>query len=249
MVHDLRARRIDRHSRLPLYQQLYDILRDKIRRSEWEPGDVIPPEPRLMDRYDVSRTTVRQTLDMLVNENLIYREQGRGTFVAHPTVEQGLVRIISFTDDMRRRGREPGTEVLSSKLIAAPQDIAGRLGVKPGEDLAYLKRLRLADGEPMSVEESHLLHRYCPGILDGDYASRSLRQALADRYDIHWSRATQTIRAVAASDELSSTLSIPRGEPLLHIERVSYSRQDTPVEFLRVYYRSDRYVLYNELQP
>jgi GntR family transcriptional regulator len=249
MAYDLQARRIHRNSRLPLYQQLYDILRDKIYRGELEPGDLIPPEPELMNRYGVSRTTVRQTLDMLVNENLIYREQGRGTFVAHPTVEQALVRIISFTDDMRRRGREPGTEVLASRLMPAPQEIAERLGVEPGEELAYLKRLRLADGEPMSVEESHLVHRYCPGILDGDYAQSSLRQALEDRYDIHWSRATQTIRAIAATDDLSGALPIRRGAPLLYIERVSYSRQNGPVEFLRITYRSDRYVLYNELQP
>jgi GntR family transcriptional regulator len=249
MAYNIEAPRIIRSSRLPLYQQLYDILRDKIHRGEWEPGDVIPPESELMDQYGVSRTTVRQTLDMLVNENLIYREQGRGTFVAQPTVEQALVRIISFTDDMRRRGREPGTEVLSSRLIPASQEIAQRLGMKPGEELAYLKRLRLADGEPMSIEESHLVHRYCPGILDGDYARRSLRQALEDRYGIRWSRATQTIRAIAATDDLSRALPIRRGAPLLYIERVSYSRQDVPVEFLRITYRSDRYVLYNELQP
>ncbi|MGD2145042.1 MAG: GntR family transcriptional regulator [Anaerolineae bacterium] len=249
MAYNLGTSRIDRSSRLPLYQQLYDILRDRIRQGEWEPGDLIPPEPELMDCYDVSRTTVRQTLDMLVNENLIYREQGRGTFVAHPTVEQALVRIISFTDDMRRRGREPGTVVLSSVVIPASGEIADRLEIEPGDELAYIKRLRLADGEAMSVEESHLVHQHCPGILDGDYASHSLRHALAERYDIHWSRATQTIRAIPAPAQLSSALSIPRRAPLLYIERVSYSRQNTPVEFLRIYYRSDRYVLYNDLQP
>lgn len=242
-------RPLNRSSRLPLYQQLYDILRAKIRQGEWQPGDLIPPESQLMESYNVSRTTVRQTLDILANEDLIERQQGRGTFVAHPNVEQALVRIISFTDDMRRRGREPGTEVLASELVPAPQDVAERLHVEPGEELAYLKRLRLADGEPMSVEESHLVHRHCPGILEGDYASNSLRQALVDRYDIHWSRATQTIRAVSATNGLSAILDIPHKAPLLFIERVSYSRRNTPVEFLRIYYRSDKYVLYNELHP
>jgi GntR family transcriptional regulator len=236
-------------SKLPLYQQLYDILLGKIRRGEWQPGDMIPTEPELMASYRVSRTTVRQTLDMLVNEGFIYREQGRGTFVAHPTVEQALVRIISFTDDMRRRGIEPGTRILSSRLIPAPEDIAERLAIQPGEELAYLRRLRLADGEPMSVEESHLVHRYCPGILDGDYASHSLRQALADDHGIRWSRARQTIRAIAAHPDLAHMLSIQPRDPLLHIERVSYSRQNLPIEFLRITYRADRYVLHNELHP
>jgi len=240
---------LNRQSGLPLYQQLYDILRRKITRGEWEPGRMIPTEPELMDRYGVSRTTVRQTLEMLVNEDLIHRQQGKGTFVAHPTVEQALVRLISFTDDMKQRGIEPGTEVLASKLIPAPEGIAKKLRILPGEDLAYLKRLRLADGEPMSVEESHLIHRYCPGILNGDYAENSLREALESGYNIHWSHANQVIRAVAAPIDLARALCIEPGAPLLNLERVSYSREQIPVEFLRIYYRSDRYVLQNELQP
>jgi GntR family transcriptional regulator len=93
--------RINRHSPLPLYHQLYEIVRQGILDGEWRPGDVLPPESELIAHYQVSRTTVRQVLDMLVNEGLIYRQRGRGTSVAHPTIEQSLVRIISFTEDMR----------------------------------------------------------------------------------------------------------------------------------------------------
>ncbi len=239
--------RIDRNSKLPLYHQLHEILRDRIVNGGWQPGDMIPPESELIERYQVSRTTVRQVLDMLVNEGLIYRQQGRGTFVAHPTVEQALLRIISFTDDMRQRGLTPGTEVLSADLIPAPRDIAEKLEIEPGEELAYLKRLRLANGEPMSVEESHLVHRYCPGVLQGDYASNPLREALDQEYGIRWLCAKQTIRAIPAPRGLARLLSVPSRSALLYIERVSYSQQNLPVEFLRIYYRGDRYTLYNEL--
>jgi GntR family transcriptional regulator len=190
---------------------------------------------------------VRQVLDMLSNEGLIYRQQGRGTFVAHPTVEQALVRIISFTEDMRQRGVRPGTEVLSSGLIPAPQDIAEKLEIEPGEELARLERLRLADGEPMSIEESHLVHRYCPGVLEGNYASNPLREALERDYGIRWTHAKQTIRAISASRNLARLLSVPPHSALLYIERVSYSQPNIPVEFLRIYYRGDRYTLYSEL--
>jgi GntR family transcriptional regulator len=115
---------INRDSRLPLYTQLYEILRARITSGEWTPGEMIPPEHELMDSHQISRTTVRQTLDMLVNEGLIYRQRGRGTFVAHPPMEQALLRIISFTDDMQQRGFEPSTEVLFSGLVPAPQDIS-----------------------------------------------------------------------------------------------------------------------------
>jgi len=240
--------RINRTSKLPLYHQLYEILRGDILHGKWEPGDMLPPESELVEHYQVSRTTVRQVLDMLVNEGLIYRQRGRGTFVAHPTLEQGLVRIVSFTQDMRQRGCKPGTEVLFSGLVPAPEDIAKKLEIEPGEELARLDRLRLADGEPMSIEESHLVYRYCPGVLEGDYAANSLREALERDHSIRLVRAKQVIRAILAPSKLARLLSIPFKSALLYIERVSYSEQDIPVEFLRIYYRADRYSLYNELQ-
>jgi GntR family transcriptional regulator len=240
--------RINRTSKLPLYHQLYEILRGDILHGKWEPGDMLLPESELVEQYQVSRTTVRQVLDMLVNEGLIYRQRGRGTFVAHPTLEQGLVRIVSFTQDMRQRGCKPGTEVQFSGLVPAPEDIAKKLEIEPGEELARLDRLRLADGEPMSIEESHLVHRYCPGVLRGDYALNPLREALERDYGIRLVRAKQVIRAILAPPKLAGLLSIPSKSALLFIERISYSQQDVPVEFLRIYYRADRYSLYNELQ-
>jgi len=240
--------RISRYSKLPLYHQVYEIVRGNILNGHWQPGDMLPPESELVTTYDVSRTVVRQALDQLVNEGLIYRQRGRGTFVTHPTVEQSLVRIISFTDDMRQRGCVPGTEVLFTGLVPAPDEIAARLEIEPGVELARMDRLRLADGEPMSIEQSYLVHRYCPGILDGDYASNPLREALEQRYNVRWTRASQVIRATSATSEMARLLSVKPRSALLHIERVSYWQGSIPVEFLRIYYRGDRYSLYCELQ-
>jgi GntR family transcriptional regulator len=227
---------------------LYEILRGNIVSGKWQPGDMISPESELIERYQVSRTTVRQVLDILVSEGMIEREQGRGTFVIHPTVEQGLVRIISFTKDMHQRGLEPGTKVMFSGLIPAPPDIAEKLQVDPDEELAHLKRLRLANQEPMSIEESYLIHHFCRGVLEKDYTSNPLREALERDYGIRLVRARQVIRAILAPLELARTLGIKPKSALLFVERVSYSQENVPVEFLRIYYRADRYILYNELQ-
>jgi GntR family transcriptional regulator len=240
--------RINRTSKLPLYYQLYEILRGDILDGKWQPGDMLPPESELVEQYQLSRTTVRQVLDMLVNEGLITRQRGRGTFVAHPTLEQGLIRIISFTEDMRHRGLKPGTVILFSELIPATKDIAQALEIEPDEQLARLDRLRLAEGEPLSIEESHLVHRSCPGVLEGDYVSTSLREALERDHGIRIVRAKQVIRAISAPANLARLLSIPSKAPLLYIERISYSQHNVPVEFLRIYYRADRYSLYSELQ-
>jgi GntR family transcriptional regulator len=239
---------INRESKVPLYQQLYEILRGNIVRGDWQVGYMIPPEPVLIDRFQVSRTTVRQVLEMLVSEGLIYRQQGRGSFVAQPTLEQGLSRIISFTDDMRNRGLEPGTRVIFSGLIEATPEFAEQLQVPVGTELVRLERLRLANQEPMSIEESYLVHSLCPGILDFDYAKNPLREALEEKYGIRLVRAKQIIRAIQSTHPISSLLSVPPKSPLLFIERVSFSQQFIPVEFLRIYFRGDRYSLYNELQ-
>ena len=235
------------NSLLPLYHQLFELLHDKIATGVWRPGDLVPPESELTRQYQVSRITVRKVLDMLVREGLVVRARGRGTHVAQTRLEHVTNRIVSFTDDMRQRGFEPGTRVLFAGLVAAPAAIARELAVEEGTELVRLDRLRLADGEPMCVEESYLIHRYLPGILEHDLAAVSLREIKVGKYGVRWSRARQTIRAILAPTELARELSIRGGAALLFIERVSYSQEDLPVEFLRVYYRADRYVLYNEL--
>ena len=241
------AESINRRSKLPYYQQLYEILRGKIGRNEWKPGDLIPAEAELIDQYRISRNTVRQVLDMLVKEGLIYRQRGRGTFVTHPTLEQSMTRIVSFTEEMRRRGFEPGTQVIAASLIPADKEISERLQVEGGTELARIERLRLADGEPLSIEEAYLVHRYCPDVLQHDYAREPLREVLERDYDICLVHARQIIQAVLANPNQANLLGIRPKSALLAIERVTYSQSAIPVEFLRTYYRADRYSLYNEL--
>ena len=239
---------LDRQSGIPLYQQLYELLRGKITAGEWTPGDVLPTETSLVEQYQLSRATVRQAFDALVNDGLIYRERGRGTFVAQPAVEQALVRIISFTEDMRQRGLQPVTRVLSAGLAPATSDLAQRLAIEPGGDLARIERLRLADGQPMSVEVSYLVHAYCPGVLAYDFEQQPLRDILETAYDLRLTSARQAIRAINAPEETAVVLDVMPDAALLFIERVSYSQHNLPVEFLRIYHRGDRYALYNELK-
>lgn len=238
---------INKQSKLPYYQQLYEILRGKIIQGEWKPGDMIPPESVLTETYQVSRNTVRQVLDILVNEGLIYRQRGKGTFISHPTLEQTTTRIISFTEDMKQRGFKPVTRVLESYILPASAKIAEKLQIDEGIQLAKIKRLRLADGEPMSIEESFLVHEYCQGVLEHNYAKEPLRIILDRDYGIQLVNAKQVIRAILASMELSLELGLSKPDALLTIERISFSQYGVPVEFLRIFYRSDRYSLYNEL--
>jgi len=238
---------IVRTSKLPFYHQLYEILRGRIARGDWLPGAMIPAESEIVQLYKVSRITARQALDELVQEGLIYRERGRGTFVAQPTFEKTMMRIRSFTDDMQQRGLKPQTKVLTKELVPAPADIAEKLGIPEMEELVRFERLRMAGDDPLSIEESFLIHRTCTGILNHDFAQESLRDVLAQEYGVRWSRATQHIRAILAPPHTAALLGVKPKSALLYVERVSYNEQNAPGEFLRIMYRGDRYVLYNEL--
>ena len=234
-------------SKIPLYQQLYEQLEGRIRSGQWKPGDRIPPESELLTQYEVSRITVRKVLAMLVAEGLLVRERGRGSFVASPKLEHGMTTIVSFTDDMRQRGFSPGTKIIFMGLVPAPRAIADALSVPEGEELARIDRLRLADEQPMCVEESFLIHHHLPGILEHDLANDSLREIKQREYGIRWSRARQTIQAVPAAPEIARLLSVKTGAPLLFFDRVTFSQDNVAMEYLRVYYRADRYTLHNEL--
>ncbi|MCJ7735525.1 MAG: GntR family transcriptional regulator [Anaerolineales bacterium] len=239
---------ISRSSKVPLYFQLYEILHDQIRDGIWKPEVMLPTENELENRYQLSRATVRQAFELLVNQGLVYRRRGQGTFVSRPAFDQNINRIISFWDDMQQRGLIPGTRVLSGELIQASEDVVESLEIEANQELASLVRLRLADDEPLSVEHSLLVHNMCPGILDQDYANNSLRKVLADQYNIHITNAKQKIRAVPATKNLANLLDVDIDAPLLHIDRISYTEEGTPIEYLRINLRGDRYTFHSVLR-
>jgi GntR family transcriptional regulator len=209
---------------------------------------MIPPESELCHTYQVSQITARQALDNLVSDGLIFRQRGRGSFVAQPAIETSLSRIVSFTEDMRSRGYEPGSQVVFAGVVAAEPAIAQKLKIEPGDELAQLNRLRFADGQPLSVERSSLVHELCPDVLAGDYEANSLRVMLFTEYGLKLVRAEQSIRALSANKALAPLLAISPGDPLLVVERVSFTQTNVAVEYLQIYYRADRYVFHVELQ-
>jgi GntR family transcriptional regulator len=239
---------LDRDSVVPLYHQLYEILRAHIDRGDWTPGDMIPTEAELNEKYGVSQITTRQALNGLVDAGLVYRQRGKGTFVARPVITSNLTRIVNFEEDMRQRGFAHRTEVLETALVQVSKNTAALLKIEVGEKLAQITRLRYADEEPLSVEKTFLVDKYCPGILEFDFSVVSLSKTLQQQYGITLSRAEQTIRAQSAGDDYADLLNIAPEDSLLVIERVAFSQHNIPIEFLRIFYRADRYSLHCELK-
>lgn len=239
---------IDTGSPIPKYYQLKEIVRDMIEKEELKEGQPIPPERQFCEDYGISRMTVRQAIVELVNEGILYREQGRGTFVAGKKVKQESERLASFTQDMLERGMEVTSAVLEAKTTGAGPLVARLLGIDAGKRIIRLKRIRYADGEPMALETSHLLYKVAEGILDMDMAKRSLYEEL-DRRGTSIARAEQSYEAVLVNDSEVEHLKIPLGSPALLMERVTFDSEDRPFEYAKSTYRADRYRITTTLHP
>ncbi|QDB78617.1 GntR family transcriptional regulator [Georgenia wutianyii] len=203
-------------------------------------GDAIPSERELCGQFGVSRMTVRQAVDALVVEGLLERVQGRGTFVAQPKVDLQL-RLASFPEEMRRRGMEPDLRVLAAELTAATPQLAAALELPVGADVYYLRRLRLADGLPMAVEQNWVPAALVPDLLEPEPAS-SVYDALAER-ELAPTWGEDVIEAVQLDEEVAGHLGISPGAAGLQIRRRTFSG-DLAVDYGVSVYRGDRYSLW-----
>ena len=211
-------------------------------------GDAIPSERQLGIDLGVSRLTVRAALDELVREGYLVRRRGAGTFVAEPKVAKGI-DITSFSDDMRARGLSPASRTLDLRDIPAGARLGRILHVSPSEPVVAVKRLRLADGEPMAIELLHVRASLVPGLTARDLEENSFYDLLVSRYDIAIVGGTQTVEPTVTNEEESAALGVPLHSPALLFERITRSSAGEIVEYTSSTYRGDRYRLVTEIGP
>ncbi|GAA4889721.1 MULTISPECIES: GntR family transcriptional regulator [Saccharopolyspora] len=235
-----------RAQREPKYWGLKQHLLDMLR--SLPPGSPIPTERSLAAEFDVSRTTVRQALAELTVEGRLLRVQGKGTFAAKPKVAQRL-QLTGYTEDMRAQGRQPASRLLEVVEEAADRELALLLGTKPGAAVLRLRRLRLADGEPMAIETTHLALSRFRGLTARLESGGSLYQVLRDHYGLELGHAEETIETALASPEEAELLGSEVGLPMLLLSRHSFDTEANPVEWVRSIYRGDRYKFVATLNP
>jgi GntR family transcriptional regulator len=211
------------------------------------PGDAIPSERQLSVDLGVSRLTVRAALDDLVREGYLVRRRGAGTFVSEPKVAKGVGTVTSFSDDMRERGMTPASRTLDLHETPAGARLGRILHVSPSEPVAVIKRLRLADGDPMAIELLHVRQSLVPGLNADDLEQNSFYDLLTSRYGIEIVGGTQTVEPTVTNEEESAALGVPLHSPALLFERVTRSQAGDIVEFTSSTYRGDRYRLVSEL--
>ena len=238
---------IVKDSPLPRYYQLKEIIRGKVRAGEWPAGSLIPSERELCERYGISRMTARQSIVELVQEGLLYREQGKGTFVGRPKIAQQLLRLTGFTEDMRAREQRPGAKVLAAAMVAAEASVAERLRVRPGQSVVRLVRLRFADAEPLALETSFISFAGCERLLTEDLERESLYRLLDVAFAVPPLEADQEMEAGLARDEDARLLGIATGAPVLLTRRLTYTARRRPIEFATSVYRGDKYTFATRL--
>jgi GntR family transcriptional regulator len=231
--------------RLPKYYQVKRQLLELT--AALDAGSPVPPERELARSYGTSRTTVRQALAELVIEGRLLRMQGKGTFVAKPKVAQTL-ELASYTEGMRAHGLHPQTKILDIGYVTSDDKLAGLLGIRPGGRALRIHRLRLADGEPMSIDTSHLPARRFPGLRKQLERHRSLYETLRAAYGIQLAEAEETIETVLADPHDAQLLEVDAGLPLLLLSRHAFDVTGEPVEWAQSWYRGDRYKFVTRLR-
>ena len=238
---------LKRGAPVPLYHQLKTALLRDIESGRWRPGDRIPTEDALIERYQVSKITVRQALRDLAQMGYIRREQGRGTFVQGPPLEEGPRELKSFTAEMRNHGFSATSRVLEQGVIAAPAEIAERLGVAPGSPVFRLHRLRMADGEPMGLQTAYIAMALVPRIDQLSFADASLYEILGTHYALYPAAARETHRAVPLPEDVAPLLRSAASSPALAAERLTTLGDGRPLEFVQSIMRGDRYKIVLDL--
>ncbi len=224
----------------PLYQQLATRLREQIATGVFRPGDRLPSEDALCVEYGVSRITVRAALDQLVDSGLLWRKRGKGTFVSSRQVEQDLIHLTDFVEDMAAAGLQPSSRVTYWGEEPVPEDAAEALGLSGALPVVRLDRLRLADDVPIAFDVTYLPLRY-GRLLDRETLEReTIYHQLETQYGIPVIAGTFVVEAGLASNELARQLEVERGAPLLVIQRTSYSQARDPIYYQIRSYRADR---------
>jgi len=227
-------------SQQPHYRQIEWALRERI--STLRPGERLPSDAELCIEFRVSRMTARHAMQRLAEDGLIRREPGRGSFVTRPPAHRRSNRLMTFTQEMTRAGRVPSSQVLTRVIRPSSAAEAASLGIPVRQPVVHLRRLRLADGEPIALESTVLIGATAPAVMTADLATGSLHETLR-RADFVLRRGMSTISAAAATAQDARLLALRTGAPLLVEQRVITDEQGRFVEATESRYPADRYEL------
>jgi GntR family transcriptional regulator len=225
---------------VPLHHQVYLDLYGALAAAEWKPGEQLPTERELAERYGCSLITVRRALDDLTRQGRLERTRGRGTFVTETPIVRDIAGQVGFADEVRSLGYEPYTVVVTARVQSASPVVAGALGI-PVDGLVYfLERIRGADNVPLLLEQVRLPKNTLPGLLDHDFSVESLWDVLENDYRLPIGRRQETLSAVVPSAREASLLGLRTRRPSIQLEGPAFTTGDEPIEYSRTLVSPER---------
>ena len=233
--------KLKRESPTPLYLQIKNALVADIDAGQYKPHQRLMSERELGEKFKVSRMTVRQALNEMIRDGILYTQVGKGTFVGESKIDQQLRNLTGFSHEISMRGARPSSKVLSAQVVPASAHMAAVLSVMQGAEVVELSRLRLSNELPLCIEVAHIPHYLCPNILKKDFSRESLYRVFEDDYGHRLVRAEQTMAASLANDRELELLQITAPASVLRIERFTYNQQDSLLEYVTSTYRGDLY--------
>lgn len=213
---------MEKENRVPLYLQLMNRLIKKIELEEYEENEKLPSERALCEIYKVSRITVRQALQELALEGYIYKQHGKGTFVAPKSYNQHLVKLYSFTEEMKKMNKEPSTKVLSFQQIIADERLAMKMELPPLSEVWQVVRLRKADQEPLMYETSYIPKVIFPTLTEEALQVKPMYDVFYDDHHIRVTKAIERFSATSVREEEAGYLKMKTDQPAMLIKRYAY---------------------------
>lgn len=229
---------------LPIYIQIHNTLKRKIEAGFWHVGQKIPPERQLAKEFNVSRMTLRQAVQTLVDEGVLERRVGSGTYVASSKVQEKMSGITSFTQLTKAAGKVPSSKVISYMVTPASLSEAEKLNLKQNDPVLRMERVRYADDVPICFEVASV-----PEYLIRDFERMQITSSLYQTLEhagYKIGHAQQTVSAMLASERIADFLAIKRGDAILRLRQVTYLGDDTPFEYVRSQYAGNRFEFYLE---
>ncbi|MVX65115.1 UTRA domain-containing protein [Clostridium chromiireducens] len=230
---------INKNSNTPLYIQLMNILIDQIE-NHMKENDKLDSEREICKKYGLSRTTVREALDELEKNKYIYKVQGKGNFISPKVVEQDLIKVSSFTEEMKKHGKNPTSRLLNFEVIEASTKIAGKLKIEENELVFKISRIRIADDIPMIYEITYLPYERFKGLAKEMIEGNPLYEIFKSSFDAYITSAEEVIESVLINKLESVYLEVPQGQAGLKFERIAYEQSDI-IEYTITIARGDKY--------
>src|SRR5712664_3186169 len=222
-------------SRSPLYDRVESVLAAGIADGSLPPETQLPPEEGLIERFKVSRTTVRKAIQNLIERGLVEIRRGKGTFVTHPKITQELTELTGFVEDMQALGRQATAKVLDQQVVAANQVVARQLALPQGASVVRIQRVRLADGMPLSFDETYLPKELGKKVMVDNLETEPIFSLLERKYSTPLVEAEYRLEAVCADATVARALGISVGSPIFLIERSSYTTEHQPIDYEKLY--------------